>query len=102
MEHVVNIIFKNRLRVIIMEYNVFSYTENSKSNIVLVIEPWILIYNMPSKSTIKFYYSSSSKLIEISGFKDNYLNVYFDFDKIRVELDEIDITNQYPLDKLLK
>ena len=41
-----------------MEYNVFSYTNNSKSNIVLVIEPWILIYDIPSKSTIKFYYSS--------------------------------------------
>lgn len=65
-EHVVNIIFKNRLRVIIIEYNVFSYTNNSKGNIVLVIEPWILIYDIPSK------------------------------------LDEIDITNQYPLDKLLK
>ena len=100
MEHEVNIIFKNRLRVIIMEYNVFSYTNNSKSNIVLVIEPWILIYDIPSKSTIKFCYSSSSKLVEISGFKDNYLNVYFDFDRIRVELDEVDITNLYPLDKL--
>lgn len=56
--------------------------------------------DIPSKSTIKFCYSSSSKLVEMSGFKDNYLNVYFDFDKIRVELDEIDITNYYPLDKL--
>ncbi len=100
MEHVVNIIFKNRIRVIIMEYNVFSYTNNSKSNVVLVIEPWILIYDIPSKSTIKFYYSSSSKLVEISGFKDNYLNVYFDFYRIKVELDEVDITNLYPLDKL--
>ncbi|KAB0627768.1 hypothetical protein F7P82_07880 [Acinetobacter guillouiae] len=84
----------------IMEYNVFSYTNNSKSNVVLVIEPWILIYDIPSKSTIKFYYSSSSKLVEISGFKDNYLNVYFDFYRIKVELDEVDITNLYPLDKL--
>ncbi|ENU59650.1 hypothetical protein F981_01748 [Acinetobacter guillouiae CIP 63.46] len=83
-----------------MEYNVFSYTNNSKSNVVLVIEPWILIYDIPSKSTIKFYYSSSSKLVEISGFKDNYLNVYFDFYRIKVELDEVDITNLYPLDKL--
>lgn len=85
-----------------MEYNVFSYTNNSNSNIVLVIEPWVLIYDIPANSRIKFYYIGSSTSVEISGFKDNYLNVYFDFDKIRVELDGIDITNQYPLNKLLE
>lgn len=69
---------------------------------ILVIEPWILIYDIPPKSTIKFYYSGLNKMVDISGFKDNYINVYFDFDEIRVELDGVDITNQYPLNKLLK
>lgn len=84
-----------------MECNIFAYTNNLKDHITLVIEPLVLIYNIPPKSTIKFYYSSSNKLVEISGFKDNSLNVYFDFDKIRVELDGIDVTNHYPFDQLL-
>ncbi|MDQ9021754.1 hypothetical protein RFI02_11605 [Acinetobacter sichuanensis] len=83
-----------------MEKHIFSYKNDGREVITLVIEPWLMIYEIKPLSTIVFTYTSNVKNVDIIGFKDNLVNVYFDFERIRVVLDDRDITRQYPIPML--
>ena len=83
-----------------MEKHIFSYKNDGREVITLVIEPWLMIYKIKPLSTIVFTYTSNVKNVDIIGFKDNLVNVYFDFERIRVVLDDRDITRQYPIPML--
>ena len=79
---------------------IFSYKNDSNELVNLIIEPWIMVYEIKPFSTIIFTYTSIENKVEIVGFKDNSINIYFDFEEIKVILDGEDITSQYPLNKL--
>lgn len=83
-----------------MKKNIFSYKNDSKKLVNLIIEPWIMIYQIEPLSTIIFTYTSNENKLEVVGFKDNSINIYFDFEDIKVVLDGKDITSEYPLKKL--
>lgn len=83
-----------------MEKHIFSYKNDGREVITLVIEPWLMIYEIKPLSTIVFTYTSNVKNVDIIGFKDNLVNIYFDFERIRVVLDDRDITRQYPIPML--
>lgn len=77
----------------------FSYTNNGKELVVLAIEPWLLIFEVPPLSTIVFDYNCSETNMAVIGFKNNSFNIYFDFEEMNVFLDGKDITSMYPINK---
>ncbi|MCU4581554.1 hypothetical protein KTJ32_11200 [Acinetobacter gyllenbergii] len=83
-----------------MEKHIFSYKNDSKEIVTLVIEPWLLTYEVTPLSIIVFTYTSNEKTIEITGADKNSINIYFDFEQIKVVLNDQDITSLYPLNRL--
>ncbi|WP_109440254.1 hypothetical protein [Acinetobacter haemolyticus] len=83
-----------------MKKHIFSYKNNSNEVVNLIIEPWVMIYEIKPLSTIVFTYTSNENTLEVVGFKDSSINIYFEFEEIKVVLDEKDITSQYPIKKL--
>lgn len=83
-----------------MEKHIFSYKNHSKETINIIVEPWLLIFEIRPLSIIVFTYTSNERKLEITGSSDNSINIYFDFDQIQVVLDDKDITSLYPLNKI--
>lgn len=83
-----------------MKNHLFLYKNDSKELINVIIEPWIMIYQIKPLSTIVFTYTSNENKVEVIGFKENSINIYFDFEEIKVVLDGKDITSDYPVKKL--